>query len=184
MLQVPCRDCGSYHGPGELVSECEGPRGYRWDQIDKDQYGMWLCPMCPDPGPETPDWAKGHGQRGLHLVWETSMSVADDALDIYDAHEFETAQWKVECISGHVLLTSRDFGSGDEEEPPLPFRNDMLLKQDPVDIVHPNDGHAWTRWIFTSRDPKTGDDQYFRVCRWSDCQSVETKTMTPGEYAI
>lgn len=129
-MQLACKDCGLYHGPKESTPECEGPRGHRWDKIDKDKYGLWLCPMCPEPGEETPEWAKGHGQRGISVVWETFMSIADtDESDAYAASEHEAAMWRVECINGHVLMTSQDFGEGDEETPPVMFRPDMLVKK-------------------------------------------------------
>lgn len=93
-----------------------------------DRYELALCPLC-EPAPDGAAWADDSSHRGLSVLYEmyVPVSLADGDAEQHGAECATYSYWKVECIQGHVLLTSRDFGDGDEENPPVPFTPGLLM---------------------------------------------------------
>ena len=93
--------------------------------LDFDQHGCALCPLCGPQQMGSMD-AVECNYRGLYVVHELDVAVTKDD-DDYGPESAVTGDWRVRCINGHVLLTSHEFGNGDEELPPEPFRLSMLV---------------------------------------------------------
>lgn len=83
-----------------------------------DDHGCVLCPHCPE----------ADCYAALSVRFESYATVGDHLFEGNDhllfPHDAENTYWRVECPSGHVVLTSQDFEL--DPETTIPFDARML----------------------------------------------------------